>query len=150
MTQEKVLQCLLVLTAHTYVPSLKRHQIKRMHWMVVRTVHTLYVWPTYCFLPEEYGSVASTPDSTPPCTDGMKRWWHWTQSVHWHEPWIHPCHVTPLVLPQVRIDVPLVSHLEGEMLMHLSKKISSLDVTNLFLTDIKWLTRVLSSHFSIY
>ncbi|XP_051813743.1 reticulon-2a isoform X2 [Acanthochromis polyacanthus] len=23
-----------------------------------------------CFLPEEYGSVASTPDSTPPCTDG--------------------------------------------------------------------------------
>lgn len=24
----------------------------------------------FCFLSEEYGSVASTPDSTPPCTDG--------------------------------------------------------------------------------
>ncbi len=30
-----------------------------------------------CFLPEEYGSVASTPDSTPPCTDGnAAHTWH--------------------------------------------------------------------------
>lgn len=28
----------------------------------------------HCFvLSEEYGSVASTPDSTPPCTDGKKQ-----------------------------------------------------------------------------
>lgn len=37
-------------------------------FLLLRVYKSIYV--KCCLLPEEYGSVASTPDSTPPCTDG--------------------------------------------------------------------------------